>query len=130
MNGLLLDTHVWLWKLNDDPALPRRLSHFLDGASATCWLSPISLWEVSMLVRKNRIRVTPDAAGFMRRALDLFPLREASVTFEVAERADKLVSIGDPADTLIAATAMTYDLTLVTVDRRLSRVKGLRTLSR
>lgn len=115
----------------DDPArVPKRLLSLIRQSERDCWLSPISFWEVAMLASKKRLAFLPDLRTWTREAMNRMPMREATLTFEVAQRAEDLLDFGDPADTLIAATAMTYDLTLVTVDRRLKRVKGLRTLSR
>ena len=48
------------------------------------------------------------------------PLREAPLTREVASASRSLdLPHEDPADRFIAATAMVYDLTLVTADERL-----------
>jgi PIN domain nuclease of toxin-antitoxin system len=130
LSGLLLDTHVWIWHLNDDPSLPKSISRTIDREAAHRWLSPLSVWELVLLAEKSRLHLEQSVDRWLAVALERCPVREAVLTFEVAERAKGLLDLGDPADTLIAATAMTYDLTLVTMDKRLRRVKGLKTLSR
>lgn len=130
MNGYLLDTHIWIWHALGDPVIPRGIRRLLDERLDSCWLSPISLWEVVLLARKKRLDIGPDPLKWIGAALDAAPLREASLTFAVAQRAHALTHVGDPADAMIAATAQSYDLTLVTVDRRLRALKDLRTISR
>ncbi len=58
------------------------------------------------------------------------PFREASLTHAVAQQSRRLsLEHSDPADRFVAATAVVYDLTLVTADARLLRGKGYRTLA-
>ncbi len=59
------------------------------------------------------------------------PLREATLNREVAETSlEVTLPHPDPADRFLAATALVYDLTLCTVDRRLSAARWLPTLAR
>src|SRR5258706_9121873 len=127
LTGYLLDTHAFVWALDAPSRLPKGVLRILRDKTKTCWLSPISLWEIGMLSHKKRLTVLPDLETWTERALERIPLREAPVTFEVAKRAERVIRLGDPADTLIAASAWFFDLTLLTADRRLQRVKGLRT---
>lgn len=58
------------------------------------------------------------------------PVREAPINFEIARRVHALdLPQGDPADHFLAATALVYDLTLVTLDRRLVEAPWLPTLT-
>ncbi len=67
----------------------------------------------------------------MEEALETVPMREAALNFEVAKAVSTLsLPHGDPADHFIAATALVYDLTLVTLDRNLIAADGLMTLTR
>ena len=54
---LLLDTHIWVWSLSDPSKLSRRVTRALDSKSSELWLSPISLWELGLLVEKRACRV-------------------------------------------------------------------------
>jgi len=126
-----LDTHVWLWHLDRNRKLPRGLSRLIDASPDDCWLSPISVWEVGTLARRRRIRLSMPFLDWTREALRRLPLREAQVSVEVALVTDEVdVAVTDPADRFLAATALVYDLTLLTVDGRLTRAKGIPTRSR
>ncbi|HEX9823438.1 MAG TPA: type II toxin-antitoxin system VapC family toxin [Actinomycetota bacterium] len=131
MSGFLLDTHVWLWHLGGNKELPRGLSRSIDESRADCWLSPISVWEVGTLARRRRIRLSAPFLDWTREALRKLPLQEAEITVEVALATDEVdANVTDPADRFLAATAVVYDLTLLTVDGRLTRAKGIPTRSR
>jgi len=128
---LLLDTHIWLWYVLGSKDLPHSLHEALDEAIGRCWLSPISLWEANLLNRKGRLRVHGSFDDWAEEALEAVPMREAGFSFEVAKTvANVTLPHGDPADHFIAATALVYDLTLVTVDGKLVDAQWLSTLTR
>jgi len=62
----------------------------------------------------------------VQKAMSLAPLREAPVTQEIA-LATRSITLPhrDPADRLLAATALIHGLTLVTADRILGRTKQI-----
>jgi PIN domain nuclease of toxin-antitoxin system len=119
---LLLDTHIWLWSLSEPALLTPRVKDELTDAENELWLSPVSVWEVLMLSRKGRITLDGPPGAWIREALEKSGLREATLTHEVAVRSmDLRFPHWDPADRFIAASAVVYDLTLVTADERLLR---------
>ena len=62
----------------------------------------------------------PDALTWVRSMLRSTPLRAAPLNHEVAIQSRSLnLPHQDPADRFLAATAIVYDLTLVTADERL-----------
>ena len=129
---LLLDTHVWIWQASAPQALKRRVAAAIQDEANELWLSPISIWELSMLVRKGRIELDDEVDSWVSRTLALTTFREAPVTNEVALEVSKIrFSHNDPADHFIAASARVFDLTLVTSDPRLLGLKsqGIATLS-
>jgi PIN domain nuclease of toxin-antitoxin system len=125
---LLLDTHIWLWSLQDVQRLGRRVQHELKDSSNELWLSPISTWEALTLHAKGRIRLHGNLAEWVTRATA--PLREAPLTHEIALVARELkLSHQDPADRFLAATAQVLDLTLVTADSNLLGLGEISTLA-
>jgi PIN domain nuclease of toxin-antitoxin system len=122
---LLLDTHVWLWALLEPARLADRSRHLLAAPESELWLSPISIWELLLLAERGRVHLDRPAPSWVERALSQRPLREASLTRQVA-LASRTVGVPhqDPADRFLAATAAVYDLTLVTADRRLAAGHG------
>ena len=130
MRRYLLDTHIWLWYLTGSKDLPVALREALDDAVGRCWLSPVSLWEASVLVKRGRVRSVSGDQDWIGEALKKLPLREAPVNFEVARAlADLDLPHNDPADHFLAATALVYDLTLVTLDGHLRQASWLPTLT-
>jgi PIN domain nuclease of toxin-antitoxin system len=57
---LLLDTHIWVWTLIDRARLSGEVTREIEAAENEIWLSPISLWEVLVLVEYGLTLVTAD----------------------------------------------------------------------
>lgn len=128
--NLLLDTHIWLWGALDPSRLTQRVSRALEDPQNELWLSPMSVWETLVLARKKRIVLGPTPEEWTRRALRELPLREAPISHEVAIRSEAIkLGHDDPADRFLVATALVYELTLVTADRRLVRSRQVAILA-
>ena len=122
---LLLDTHVILWSAAEPEKLPSKIAEELEKESNELWFSPISVWETLLLAEKGRVVIKADHEKSIRKMFNNLPFREAVINQEVAIQSRKInLPHQDPADRFLAATAIVYDLTLVTADRRLIDAKG------
>ena len=126
---LLLDTHVWLWSILESSRLSTVAREALASRENELWVSPISLWETLLLAQRGRIELAGDPLAWVHDARNSVPVVEAPLTFEVAV-ASRTVSLPheDPADRFIAASAMVYQLKLVTADGRLSQCPNIEIL--
>jgi PIN domain nuclease of toxin-antitoxin system len=128
--NLLLDTHIWLWSLLAPERLAPAVTKALTADGVRLWLSPLSVWEALLLIERGRVTIDAAPEPWVRDALAAGPVEEAPVTREVAFRSRTLKSAHrDPIDRFLAATADVYDLTLVTADRHLLAMRGVRTLA-
>ena len=127
---LLLDTHVLLWSLLEPQRLPGHLVAELTSANNELWISPISVWEIALLAEKGRIQIdAPSHQEWIRDMLARVPLKQAPLNYEVALQSRSIdLEHQDPADRFIAATALGYDLDLVTADQRLLALQQVRTI--
>ena len=127
---LLLDTHIWLWSALEPARLSPRVQRALEDRANELWLSPISVWETLVLASKRRLVLQPGPGQWLRRALGELPLQEAPINHEVALLSEAIgLKHRDPADRFLVATALVYDLTLVTADTRLARSRQVPTLA-
>jgi len=126
----LLDTHIWLWQASASPRLPPSLRDVLeDPPDGELWLSPVSIWELGLLVENGRIELTTGVREWTEEAIGALSLREAPLTREVALVSHELeLPHRDPADRFLAATALVYELMLITADQRLLDTEWLPTL--
>ena len=123
---LLLDTHIWIWSLLQPERMAPRVQTALEDPANEKWLSPISVWELVILVEKKRVFLNVSVDEWVVQAMAVAPLRETPLTTEVALATSKTrLSHRDPADAFLVATAKVFDLTLVTTDARLLAAKGI-----
>lgn len=123
-DGLLLDTHVWLWWDNGSPGLiSTHVRTQIESAeqSARLWISAMSIWEVAMLESRGRIEIEPDLLTWLNRLLAGPRRGLAQLTPEIAIASTRLpdAPVRDPVDRILLATARVENLTLVTADRKL-----------
>jgi PIN domain nuclease of toxin-antitoxin system len=118
---IILDTHAVIWSATEDKRLGRGARAAIAKAfrSSEVAVSAISFWEIAMLRAKGRLQTASGAAELRTRFLQAGGV-EVPVNGEIAILAESLEDLrGDPADRLIAATAILNDSTLVTADRTL-----------
>jgi len=126
---LLLDTHVWIWQILGEDRLPRKFKDLLSQKDHEIFFSPISAWEILILERKRKLFLGNHPVQWIRDALKNFPMKEAPLNTEVAIVSRELkLPHDDPADRFLAATALVYDLKILTVDKVLKKARGVPTV--
>ena len=126
---IILDTHAFIWWADESARLSVRARHALEQADVL-GVCAISCWEVAMLVEKDRLRLDRELLEFLRQALALPRVRLLPLTPEISVAAARLSStaLADPADRMIAASALETGAALVSKDARLKVVPGLKTV--
>ena len=121
MNGLLLDTHVWLWYAEGvEGKLAAKSTAALERArrGAGMWVSAPSVWEIGMLERRGRIQLSSPLRSWVERALAAPGIRflplDAAIAVESTVLPGELHA--DPADRFLIAAARVANLTLATRD--------------
>jgi len=122
---ILLDTHALVWWAADAARLSARAKRAIGAAEREGHVaaSAISLFEIATAIRRGRLVLEAPPEQWLTDLRLLPELRIEPVSAEIAEIAgsfDEKFS-GDPADRIIAATAVALGLQLVTADARLRR---------
>lgn len=111
---LLVDTHVLIWAVLADRALPERFRSALSDPAAEIHVSAVSVWEVAI----------KRALGKLAVPVDLFDQAAASgcvalpVTWTHARAVEALpFHHADPFDRMLIAQARIEGLTILTADR-------------
>jgi PIN domain nuclease of toxin-antitoxin system len=115
---IVIDTHVLIWALDDDDRLGPKARTMIDE-SKTILISAISIWEIALLVKKSRLVLKKDVAGWVKQALALPSLQLAPLDPAIALDSVDLPGEfhNDPADRIIIATARHHNAPLLTIDR-------------
>jgi PIN domain nuclease of toxin-antitoxin system len=110
--SLLLDTHVVLWWLADDPGLPEEIKDRLDH-EPDVRVSAATIWEIAIKQALGKISAPVDLPDRVRDS----GFRELPIDFTHAIAAGRLPLIHrDPFDRMLVAQARCEHLTLVTRD--------------
>jgi PIN domain nuclease of toxin-antitoxin system len=126
---LLLDTHIWIWAVSRPEKLGRGIRRQIQNPRNQLYLSPVSIWEAHHVERRGRLRLHQNFPEWVARALGEIPLLEAPFNFAVASEAGRLqLPQADVGDVFLAATALVFDLTLITADTQLLDCAWLKTL--
>lgn len=114
---LLLDTHTFLWWVNDSPELSRRARTAIAGQRNECFLSLASCWEISIKVSIGKLEIPGAIDRFVQDQLAVNRIRELPIDLRHAARAGALpFHHRDPFDRLLAAQALEEELSIVSVD--------------
>lgn len=119
---VLLDTHILLWALNDDPKLSSKAKKLIENA-AEIYVSAATFWELAIKVGLGKLTVDLDEireccleSGFVELPIS-------------SEHAIAVKDLGhhhkDPFDRLIAATAMSEPMKLLTADPQVAQYTSL-----
>ena len=118
MARCLLDTHVLLWWLTDDPKLGAPARQAIADAQNEIFVSAASGWEIATKKALGKLRA-PNHLEEQVRAKGFTLL---SIAFGHAERAGTLPLLHrDPFDRMLIAQAQIEHLVLITADERIKR---------
>jgi len=117
---LLLDTCAAIWIANKAPVSDEFLREIrrAEAEDHSIYISPISAWEIGMLVSRGRMSLPTAPERWFARLLEAPALRLANLPPNVLIAASYLPGAppNDPADRILAATAREYGYMLVTRD--------------
>lgn len=119
---LLLDTHVWLWHLEDDASqMNKRTTSLLDrsGKGDGLLVSDISWWEVAVKAAKGRLTLSVDTAVWLARAAQAPGIRLVPLDREILFLSTRLGGTvhNDPVDRMLLAFTQLRNVPLVTADQ-------------
>lgn len=118
---IVIDTHILLWWATSPHLLSTMADETVTNAD-TVAVSAITAWEIAVLHRRRRIKIARDPRPWMRDLEETRGLRILPVTIDIGIRAADLHEVlRDPIDSIIAATALTLGVPLVTKDERIQR---------
>ena len=127
---ILLDTCAIIWDAIDNGQLSDDAKHAIELNEGQMAICDISIWEISMLIKKKRLIVDETASGFINLVLQSRNYLVQAITPEIAELSANFgPEVGnDPADRLIAATSVLGNMPVITADKALRAVSVIKTI--
>jgi PIN domain nuclease of toxin-antitoxin system len=119
---VLLDTHVLLWALSDDPKLSSKARRLIENA-AEIYVSAATFWEMAIKVGLGKLDADLDDIReycLESSFVELPITSEHAIAVKDLEQHHK-----DPFDRLIVATAMSEPTRLLTADTQVAQYTSL-----
>jgi len=113
---LLVDTHVFLWFILDDPRIARTARPMLTSAEHERYVSMASVWEVAIKHGLGKLQLTDGLPGFIR-DIEQANFEILGITAgHILELATLPLHHRDPFDRMLIAQAKHEGMHLLTVD--------------
>ncbi len=119
---LLLDTHVFLWWIEDAPGLSRKARAAIANPDNQCFLSLASSWEMAIKLSLGKLRLPDAIERFIPQQLAENGFSQLQIDFRhVARVASLAFHHRDPFDRLLVAQAMEEKLSVVSADKQFAK---------
>lgn len=126
MAKYLLDTHIFLWWMNDADQLSSEVFDIISDVSNQIYISSATVWEIAIKEALGKLKVNAD----LNHAIEANGFIELKISAICANATKKLEQIHrDPFDRMLIAQAIQGDMTLITVDRFIVQYQGVKVLS-
>jgi len=117
----LLDTHVIIWMAEDSEKLPPEMKKILEDDENKVYLCTISLWEIAIKMNLGKL----DLGMRLDEFLENIEQRDFSILHIENDYLKALSDLPyihkDPFDRLLISTALTENLTIMTIDENIQQ---------
>jgi PIN domain nuclease of toxin-antitoxin system len=114
---LLLDTHAFLWWIDDNRKLSKKARAAIASRDSTCYLSLASVWELAVKVGLDRLELPSSVDRFVSEQMAANAIEPLPIDLRHAGEVARLpFHHRDPFDRLLAAQALSEDLSIVSAD--------------
>ena len=118
---LLLDTHTFLWWINNDPLLSDSARDAITTERNECFLSLASCWELAIKASIGKLRLTKPVERFIPEELTANDFQLLSIDFRHIAKVETLpFHHRDPFDRLLVAQVLTEKMSIISADTVLS----------
>jgi PIN domain nuclease of toxin-antitoxin system len=115
-NEFLIDTHTFIWLIEDDPKLPDSSKRLIDDLNNDIFISIASLWEMAIKISIGKLKL----AGVLAQAIDELYARNIKILPIDSLHILRVQSLPfhhkDPFDRIIIAQSLTENITLISID--------------
>ena len=122
---VLIDTHVYLWWLDDPHRLSKKALATIEDGDNTIFVSVAVPWEIMIKKKLGKLQVTEDVMSYME--------QENFLSLAISHQ--HVMALGilpsyhqDPFDRIQIAQALIENITLITRDQHILRYDDIKTL--
>jgi PIN domain nuclease of toxin-antitoxin system len=114
---VLIDSHIYVWAMLNDPRLTTKARNILKSQEHELFFSLASLWELSLKIRKGKLRTLTSSIAFLHDSLAENKVMVLPIRYEDILSLEHLDDHHrDPFDRIIVAQAIANGLKLLTGD--------------
>jgi PIN domain nuclease of toxin-antitoxin system len=119
---VLLDTHVFLWAITDNPQLSRRAREIFAVGRNVLFLSAASVWEILTKVQVGKLPLPTPVGGYLKQQLTENDVQVLPILLAHILQLEQLpLHHRDPFDRILVAQSLEENLPIVTADPLLER---------
>ena len=119
---VLLDTHTFLWWVDDNASLSATARRVIADEANDIIVSAASAWEIATKHRLGRLPEAEPIARDIAVCIAEEGFEALAIGVADAERAGRLPGVHrDPFDRILVAQALRHDLSIVSIDTTLDR---------
>jgi PIN domain nuclease of toxin-antitoxin system len=112
---VLLDTHTFLWWLDGDIKLPKKVQKLIANTENEIYVSAASAWEICTKVRIGKLPGAIEIAPIVNSCITSQGFRSLPITVAHAQRAGLLSGQHrDPFDRMLIAQALSEQMSIAT----------------
>ncbi len=118
---MLLDTHIFLWWLFDDPNLSKKIRNILSDFDNPIFVGSATVWEIATKYRLGKLPSASTVAENVPYWITKAGFKPLAISPEHAQLSGSWdMAHRDPFDRMLAAQTKLEDLSLISVDKALS----------
>jgi PIN domain nuclease of toxin-antitoxin system len=127
---IVLDTCAVIWDALDATQLSPKAKKAIERHENELIICDISIWEIAMLIKKERLVIDSSGSGFIKLLLEARNFQVQEITAEIAALSVSLDAeiSNDPADRLIAATSILRNAPVISADQRFRKATVVETI--
>ncbi len=117
---VLLDTHVFLWWIKDDPRLGSRARSIISDVDNQLLLSAASGWEIAIKSKLGKLEIAGDIIAFTYEQMQINAISELPVQMNHTLHVAMLPDLHrDPFDRLLVAQSQLERIPILTGDTQI-----------
>lgn len=120
---ILLDTHVWIWWVQDPGRIPVAARRRIEAEEADGGLvvSAVSFWEIALKNSIGKLELPMDVRSWLSAARRYPGIRIVNLSAEAAMESTMLPGTfhNDPADRFLVAQSRVSGMPIITADRKI-----------
>jgi PIN domain nuclease of toxin-antitoxin system len=120
MNNFLLDSHIFLWLLQEPHKIGKETTKHLTSGDSSIYISAATIWELGLKHQKGKLKFNPDQ---LLEAVHVTGIKLLPIAIQHITTTYKLNIIHkDPFDCLLLAQAKYESIVLLTADQAILRL--------